>query len=89
MTPGTRPEAPRRVRVLPSPLERGRSIYPGLSNTVTQMSASEDIEFTCPECGETMVVNPAMRDALRANGCVVCGASVPGDAFEVPDAACE
>lgn len=53
------------------------------------MSASEDIEFTCPECGETMVVNPAMRDALRANGCVVCGASVPGDAFEVPDAACE
>ncbi|MDH5019776.1 DUF7560 family zinc ribbon protein [Halobacterium rubrum] len=53
------------------------------------MSASEDIVFTCPECGETMVVNPAMQDALLSNGCVVCGASVADDAFEVADAACE
>jgi len=36
-----------------------------------------------------MVVNPAMRDALLANGCVVCGAAVAEDAFEVADAACE
>jgi transcription elongation factor Elf1 len=50
------------------------------------MSASEDIAFTCPECGETMVVNPAMRDALLSNGCVVCGAAVTEDAFEVADA---
>jgi predicted RNA-binding Zn-ribbon protein involved in translation (DUF1610 family) len=53
------------------------------------MSASEDIVFTCPDCGETMVVNPAMRDALVANGCVVCGAAVAEDAFEVADAASE
>jgi predicted RNA-binding Zn-ribbon protein involved in translation (DUF1610 family) len=46
------------------------------------MSASEDIVFACPECGETMVVNPAMRDALVENGCVVCGSAVPEDAFE-------
>lgn len=53
------------------------------------MSASEDIVFTCPGCGETMVVNPAMRDALLANGCVVCGAGVAESAFEVADAAQE
>lgn len=53
------------------------------------MSTSEEIVFTCPECGETMVVNPAMRDALRSNGCVVCGASVSDDAFAVADAARE
>jgi predicted RNA-binding Zn-ribbon protein involved in translation (DUF1610 family) len=53
------------------------------------MSASEDIVFTCPDCGETMVVNPAMQDALLANGCVVCGATVAEEAFEVADATCE
>jgi hypothetical protein len=48
------------------------------------MSASEDdIAFTCPDCGETMVVNPAMRDAPPANGCVVCGAAVAESAFDV------
>ena len=54
------------------------------------MSASEDdIAFTCPDCGETMVVNPAMRDALLANGCVVCGAAVAESAFDVADPARE
>ncbi|MFB6071640.1 MAG: hypothetical protein ABEJ88_01590 [Halobacterium sp.] len=49
------------------------------------MSPSEAVLFACPECGETMVVNPAMQDALEENGCVVCGASVPADAFTETD----
>ncbi|MCF2206309.1 hypothetical protein KVP04_05495 [Halobacterium salinarum] len=52
------------------------------------MSASEDIVFTCPHCGETMTVNPAMRDALSSNGCVVCGAAVDGDAFAPAEQSC-
>lgn len=48
------------------------------------MSAGEDYTFVCPECGETMSVNGPMRDALVENGCVVCGASVTGDAFSSP-----
>jgi len=47
------------------------------------MSPSEDIVFVCPDCGEFMMVNPAMRDALVENGCVVCGSPVPEDAFSV------
>lgn len=53
------------------------------------MSPSEDVVFACPDCGETMQVNPAMRDALLENGCVVCGSEVPGDAFDTDDAAVE
>lgn len=45
------------------------------------MSASEEFTFDCPECGASMEVNPAMKDALVANGCVVCGASVSPEAF--------
>ncbi|MGB9965206.1 hypothetical protein [Halobacterium sp. CBA1126] len=50
------------------------------------MSASEEFTFVCPSCGESMAVNPAMRDALVDNGCVVCGASVTTDAFSPVDA---
>jgi predicted RNA-binding Zn-ribbon protein involved in translation (DUF1610 family) len=49
------------------------------------MSPSEDIIFVCPDCGESMVVNPSMRDALLGNGCVVCGSPVPEDAFSVSE----
>ncbi|MCU4802620.1 hypothetical protein OB920_19855 [Halobacteria archaeon HArc-gm2] len=45
------------------------------------MSASEEYVFVCPDCEESMEVNPSMRDALVANGCVVCGAPVSIDAF--------
>lgn len=49
------------------------------------MSASEEFVFTCPECGESMSVNAAMRDALVENGCVVCGWDVSDEAFSAAD----
>ncbi|MFB6269319.1 MAG: hypothetical protein ABEH83_05205 [Halobacterium sp.] len=45
------------------------------------MTASEEFTFDCPSCGASMEVNPAMKDALVDNGCVVCGASVTAAAF--------
>lgn len=45
------------------------------------MTASEEFTFVCPDCGESMEVNPAMKDALMENGCVVCGATVSPAAF--------
>lgn len=45
------------------------------------MCADDDYTFVCPECGESMAVNGPMRDALVANGCVVCGSTVSEDAF--------
>lgn len=45
------------------------------------MSASADYTFVCPECGESMMVNDSMRDALVENGCVVCGSQVSASAF--------
>lgn len=50
------------------------------------MTASEELTFVCPSCGESMEVNPAMRDALVENGCVVCGASVTAEAFSPVEA---
>lgn len=47
------------------------------------MSPGDDYTFVCPDCGESMAVNAAMRDALLANGCVVCGSAVSADAFTV------
>jgi rRNA maturation protein Nop10 len=49
------------------------------------MSASEEYTFVCPDCGESMAVNPAMRDALLENGCVVCGSAVSPAAFSTAD----
>lgn len=40
-----------------------------------------DYTFVCPECGESVTVNPSMRDALLDNGCVICGATVSPAAF--------
>lgn len=49
------------------------------------MSVSEEFTFDCPDCGESMEVNSAMKDALVTNGCVVCGASVSPQAFSRTD----
>lgn len=40
-----------------------------------------EYEFVCPECAESMVVNPSMKEALLENGCVVCSASLSEAAF--------
>jgi transcription elongation factor Elf1 len=45
------------------------------------MATGSDYTFTCPECGESMSVNAAMREALVEKGCVVCGASVSRAVF--------
>lgn len=45
------------------------------------MAGGEEFEFVCPECGESIAMNAAMREAMIANGCVLCGADVGPDAF--------
>lgn len=47
------------------------------------MSHGEETEytFTCPECGESLAVNRAMRVVLVEKGCVVCGGDVTTEAF--------
>ena len=45
------------------------------------MSRAEEYVFFCPECGQEIEVNASMREALIANGCVICGAAVTDDAF--------
>jgi transcription elongation factor Elf1 len=45
------------------------------------MSPGDDYTFVCPACGESMSVNAAMREALVANGCVICGSPVSPDDF--------
>lgn len=47
------------------------------------MSSSERAEFVflCPECDESLEVNDSMKAALVEKGCVICGASVTGEAF--------
>ncbi|ESS11597.1 MAG: hypothetical protein A07HR60_01654 [uncultured archaeon A07HR60] len=50
------------------------------------MSEAADLEFECPSCRESLDVNDSMRDALIANGCVICGAAVTKTAFSVPTA---
>jgi len=45
------------------------------------MATGPEYTFACPECGESIPANAAMRDALIENGCVVCGASVPPTGF--------
>ncbi|MFB6165915.1 MAG: hypothetical protein ABEJ31_12215 [Haloarculaceae archaeon] len=45
------------------------------------MDSTEDFIYVCPECAETIEVNGEMKDALIANGCVMCGADVTPGAF--------
>lgn len=49
------------------------------------MAEAEEYQFVCPECRETISMNAAMREAIIANGCVVCGADVGEDSFEDVD----
>ena len=43
---------------------------------------AEEFTFVCPACAESLAVNGPMREALIANGCVVCGAAVTDGAFD-------
>ena len=45
------------------------------------MGEAEEFVFVCPECAQQIEVNASMREALIANGCVVCGAGVDVGAF--------
>lgn len=45
------------------------------------MNIDEDFTFTCPECGESLLVNDSMRDALIDKGCVICGSAVSAESF--------
>ncbi|RQG92263.1 DUF7560 family zinc ribbon protein [Natrarchaeobius chitinivorans] len=38
-------------------------------------------EFTCPDCGQAIEVNEAMREAILSHGCPVCGSSVTDVSF--------
>ncbi|WP_449272235.1 DUF7560 family zinc ribbon protein [Halorussus rarus] len=38
--------------------------------------------FTCPVCEECIVVDRHVREALLAQGCVVCSSSVGSDCFD-------
>ena len=46
------------------------------------MAEAEEYVFVCPECRETISMNASMREAIIANGCVICGADVDADSFE-------
>lgn len=39
--------------------------------------------FSCPSCGERIVVDEYVRDELLAQGCVLCSSSVQTDCFEL------
>lgn len=45
------------------------------------MAEVHEFDFVCPECAHEIEVNASMREALIANGCVLCGAAVTADAF--------
>ncbi|SDR40477.1 DUF7560 family zinc ribbon protein [Natronobacterium texcoconense] len=38
-------------------------------------------DFTCPDCGRTIPVTDAMREATEHHGCPLCGASVSATQF--------
>lgn len=68
-------------RAVPAHGNHGGSFNPGPSNGQSVMSRAEEYVFFCPECGQEIEVNASMREALLANGCVICGAAVTDDAF--------
>lgn len=51
------------------------------------MSTRENSRFVCPACTRSIDVSDSMRDALVENGCVVCGADVDPEAFDVAETA--
>jgi uncharacterized protein YlaI len=40
-----------------------------------------EFEFVCHECGERIIVNGGVREALLANGCILCDAELSVDDF--------
>lgn len=46
------------------------------------MHAAPPTTFVCPTCGERLVVDAAVREALLEHGCVFCGAAVGPTAFD-------
>ncbi|MFB6130910.1 MAG: hypothetical protein ABEJ28_08830 [Salinigranum sp.] len=45
------------------------------------MSGTEEYNFVCPACAESITVNASMKEALIEHGCVICGSSVSANAF--------
>lgn len=41
----------------------------------------EESEFVCPECGERIIVNGGVREALLENGCLLCDAELSSSDF--------
>ncbi|MFB6080275.1 MAG: hypothetical protein ABEJ81_04690 [Haloferacaceae archaeon] len=48
---------------------------------------AEEYTFVCPACGESLAVNPSMKEALIDRGCVICGTAVTAEAFTEQSAA--
>lgn len=44
-----------------------------------------DYEFSCAECGASMLVDEGVRRLLAEDGCAVCGAMPPAEAFSPAD----
>lgn len=61
--------------------ECGNSFNRTVSYGRTVTPEAEEYDFVCPECAQEIEVNASMREALLANGCVVCGAALSPDAF--------
>lgn len=45
------------------------------------MGDAAEFDFVCPECEHEIAVDTSIREALIANGCVLCGAAVSDRAF--------
>lgn len=40
-------------------------------------------QFTCPDCGERIIVDRHIRDELLSQGCVVCSSDVQPSHFNL------
>ena len=67
--------------VVPGRENHERFIYPSGVSCVLAMSEVEVYAFVCPECDSEIEVDASMRDALLANGCVICGGAIAPSAF--------
>lgn len=43
---------------------------------------TREFRFVCPACGEGVIVDRQVRDAMLAEGCVVCSSRVSANCFE-------
>jgi hypothetical protein len=71
-----------RIEGFSAPWKRQVTIYP-LRAYEQDMSASTRIQFTCPECEESLAIDGSKQTALVENGCVVCGARLSESEFDV------